>query len=304
MKIYNNIKIHSKYFRSVLAIGNFDGIHLGHQKVIKEAKSKALKKKIPFGIMTFEPVPVMFFNKNIQQHRINSDQQKINQLKKFKLDFLIIIKFNKKFSSYTAEEFIRKIIFKKIKSRYLYVSKNFKFGFKRQGNIYTLKKYQTSCGYKIIITKPYKKDKKFISSTLIRKKIQQGKITEVNRLLKRDWSIEGNVIKGQKRGRKIGFPTCNIKLKNYVIPRLGVYAVKVKINDLIKKGIANVGYRPTFKGKSLLLETNIFGINKNLYNKVLTICFKKFIRTEKKFKNLEHLKKQIKIDIKKSKRYV
>ena len=304
MKIYNNIKIDSKYFRSVLAIGNFDGIHLGHQKVIKEAKSKALKKKIPFGIMTFEPVPVMFFNKNIQQHRINSEQQKINQLKKFKLDFLIIIKFNKKFSSYTAEEFIRKIIFKKIKSRYLYVSKNFKFGFKRHGNIYTLKKYQTSCGYKIIITKPYKKDKKFISSTLIRKKIQQGKITEVNRLLKRDWSIEGNVIKGQKRGRKIGFPTCNIKLKNYVIPRLGVYAVKVKINDLIKKGIANVGYRPTFKGKSLLLETNIFGINKNLYNKVLTISFKKFIRAEKKFKNLENLKKQIKIDIKKSKHYV
>ena len=96
MKIYNNIKIHSKYFRSVLAIGNFDGIHLGHQKVIKEAKSKALKKKIPFGIMTFER-SIMFFNKNIQHHRINSEQQKINQLKKFKLDFLIIIKFNKNF---------------------------------------------------------------------------------------------------------------------------------------------------------------------------------------------------------------
>ena len=285
-------------------IGNFDGIHLGHQKVIKEAKRKALKNKVPFGIMTFEPLPVMFFNKNIKQHRINLKQQKINQLKKFKLDFLIVIKFNKQFSSYTAEEFIKEIIFKKIKSRYLYVSKNFKFGHKRKGNIYTLQKYQKRYGYKNIITKPYKKNKKFISSTLIRKKIQQGKINEVNKLLKRDWSIEGNVIKGQKRGRKIGFPTCNIKLKNYVIPRLGVYAVKVKINDLIKKGIANVGYRPTFKGKSLLLETNIFGINKNLYNKVLTISFKKFIRAEKKFKNLENLKKQIKIDIKKSKRYV
>ena len=304
MKIYNSINLHPKYFKSVLAIGNFDGIHLGHQKVIKEAKRKALQNKIPFGIMTFEPLPVMFFNKNIKQHRINLKQQKINQLKKFKLDFLIVIKFNKQFSSYTAEEFIKEIIFKKIKSRYLYVSKNFKFGHKRKGNIYTLQKYQERYGYKNIITKPYKKNKKFISSTLIRKKIQQGKINEVNKLLKRDWSIEGNVIKGQKRGRKIGFPTCNIKLKNYVIPRLGVYAVKVKINDLIKKGIANVGYRPTFKGKSLLLETNIFGINKNLYNKVLTISFKKFIRAEKKFKNLENLKKQIKIDIKKSKRYV
>ncbi len=284
-----------------MAIGNFDGIHLGHQKVIKEAKKKAINNKLPFGIMTFEPVPVMFFNKKIKYHRINSEKQKKNQLKKFKLDFLIIIKFNKKFSSLSAEEFIKKIIFKKIKSKYLYVSKNFKFGFNRQGNIETLKKHQKKYDYENIITKPYKKDNKFISSTLIRKKIQQGKISEANKLLNRDWSIEGKVIKGKKRGRKIGFPTCNIKLNNYVLPRLGVYAVKVIGNNFSKKGIANVGYRPTFKEKSLLLETNIFGINKNLYNKVLTISFKKFIRAEKKFKNLEYLKKQIKIDIKQAK---
>jgi riboflavin kinase/FMN adenylyltransferase len=301
MKIYKNTNLNSKHFRSVMAIGNFDGIHLGHQKVIKEAKKKAIKNKLPFGIMTFEPVPVMFFNKKTKYHRINSEKQKKNQLKKFKLDFLIIIKFNKKFSSLSAEEFIKKIIFKKIKSKYLYVSKNFKFGFNRQGNIETLKKYQKKYNFENIITKPYKKDNKFISSTLIRKKIQQGKIIEANKLLNRDWSIEGKVIKGKKRGRKIGFPTCNIKLNNYVLPRLGVYAVKVIGNNFSKKGIANVGYRPTFKEKSLLLETNIFGINKNLYNKVLTISFKKFIRAEKKFKNLEHLKKQIKIDIKQAK---
>jgi len=301
MKIYKNTNLNSKHFRSVMAIGNFDGIHLGHQKVIKEAKKKAIKNKLPFGIMTFEPVPVMFFNKKTKYHRINSEKQKKNQLKKFKLDFLIIIKFNKKFSSLSAEEFIKKIIFKKIKSKYLYVSKNFKFGFNRQGNIETLKKHQKKYDYENIITKPYKKDNKFISSTLIRKKIQQGKINEANKLLNRDWSIEGKVIKGKKRGRKIGFPTCNIKLNNYVLPRLGVYAVKVKGNNFSKKGIANVGYRPTFKEKSLLLETNIFGINKNLYNKVLTISFKKFIRAEKKFKNLEYLKKQIKIDIKQAK---
>tara|TARA_X000000368_G_C22907404_1_gene656927 strand:- start:42 stop:956 length:915 start_codon:yes stop_codon:yes gene_type:complete len=301
MKIYKNTNLNSKHFRSVMAIGNFDGIHLGHQKVIKEAKKKAINNKLPFGIMTFEPVPVMFFNKKIKYHRINSEKQKKNQLKKFKLDFLIIIKFNKKFSSLSAEEFIKKIIFKKIKSKYLYVSKNFKFGFNRQGNIETLKKHQKKYDYENIITKPYKKDNKFISSTLIRKKIQQGKISEANKLLNRDWSIEGKVIKGKKRGRKIGFPTCNIKLNNYVLPRLGVYAVKVIGNNFSKKGIANVGYRPTFKEKSLLLETNIFGINKNLYNKVLTISFKKFIRAEKKFKNLEYLKKQIKIDIKQAK---
>ena len=302
MKIYSNPNLIKKHFNSVIAIGNFDGLHLGHQKVIKEAKQKAKRNKIPFGVMTFEPVPVMFFNKKIKNHRINSLEQKKTQLKKLKLDFLIIIKFNKNFSSQSPEEFIKKIIFKKTKCKYLYVSKNFKFGFKRQGNIKTLKKFEKKYNFKNIVTKPYKKGNKLISSTFLRKKIRLGKIDEVNKLLNRDWSINGKVIKGKRRGRKIGFPTCNLKFNDYVVPKLGVYAVKVKSKNFNKNGIANVGYRPTFKGKNLLLETNIFGINKNLYNKVININFKKFIRSEKKFKNLKHLKKQIKLDIKQIKK--
>ncbi len=302
MKIYNNANLIRKHQKGVLAIGNFDGIHLGHQKVIQDAKKKAIKNKLPFGIMTFEPVPVMFFDKRIKSHRINSLYQKINQFKKFKLDFLIIIKFNKKFSKLSAEQFIEKIIFKKTKCKYLYVSKNFRFGFKRRGNIKTLKKFENKFNYKNLIIKPYKKKKKVISSTLIRKKIREGKIKDVNKLLNRNWVVDGKVIKGNKRGRKIGFPTCNLKMGNYVIPRLGVYAVKVKSSDFNKKGVANIGYRPTFNGQNLLLETNIFGINKNLYNKVISVSFRKFIRGEKKFKDIEYLKKQIKIDIKHAKK--
>jgi len=301
MKIYSNTNLNKKHHNGVIAIGNFDGLHLGHQKVINEARIKARKNNLPFGIITFEPVPVMFFNSKIKNHRINSLKQKKLQLKKFKLDFLIIIKFNKKFSSLTAEQFIVKIINKKTKCRFLYVSKNFKFGYKRQGNIQMLKKYEKIYNFKSIITKPFKKNKKIISSTLIRKKIESGKIIEANKLLNREWSVEGKVIKGKKRGRKIGFPTCNLKLYNYVIPLLGVYAVRINGLRFSKKGIANIGFRPTFKGKNLLLETNIFGINKNLYNKGISVSFKRFIRREKKFKDLEHLKKQIKIDIKKAK---
>ena len=301
MKIYKNAYLNKEHHKGVIAIGNFDGVHLGHQKVINEAKKKALKKKLPFGIMTFEPVPVMFFNSKIKNHRINSLEQKKSQLKKLKADFLIIIKFDKFFSSFSAEKFIEKIIKNKTKCKYLYVSKNFKFGYKRQGDIKTLKKYEKLYDFKIIITKPYKKNKKIISSTLIRKKILSGKIQDVNNLLNREWSIEGKVIKGKKRGRKIGYPTCNLKLNNYIIPRLGVYAVKVNGSKFSKKGIANIGSRPTFNGKQILLETNIFGINKNLYNKYISVNFLRFIRSEKKFRNLEHLKKQIEIDIKKAK---
>ena len=302
MKIYNNPNLNKNHCNGVIAIGNFDGLHLGHQKVIKEAKRKAKKNNIPFGVMTFEPVPVMFFNNKIKNHRINSLEQKKTQLKKFKLDFLIIINFNKNFSSQSAEEFIKKIIFKKTKCKYLYVSKNFKFGYKRQGDIKTLKKFEKKYKFKNIVTKPYKKGNKIISSTFLRKKIRLGKIDEVNKLLNRNWCIDGKVIKGQRRGRKIGFPTCNLKLNDYVVPKLGVYAVKVKSKNFHKNGIANIGYRPTFNGQNLLLETNIFGINKNLYNKVISIKFKKFIRPEKKFRNLKHLKKQIKLDIKQAKK--
>ncbi len=302
MKIYNNVNINRKHLKGVIAIGNFDGLHFGHQKVINEAREKANKLKLPLGVITFEPMPVMFFGKKKKDHRINSLQQKKDQFKKLKLDFLILIKFNKKFSSMSAEHFIQKVIHKKTKCKYLYVSKNFKFGFKRRGNLKTLKKFEEEFNYKNIITTPYKKNKKIISSTYIRKKIRLGKIEEINKLLNRNWCIEGKVIKGKKRGRKIGFPTCNMNLGNYVIPKLGVYAVKVNFGKLNKNGIANIGYRPTFKGQRLLLETNIFGINKNLYNKVIHVSFKKFIRSEKKFKNLEYLKKQIKLDIRQAKK--
>ena len=300
MKIYNNTNINFKHKKGVVAIGNFDGVHLGHQKVLKEAKIIAKKLKLPFGVMTFEPMPVMFFNKKIKNHRVNSLNQKKYYLKKQKLDFLIIVKFNKIFSSLTAEKFIEKFIYKKINCKYVYISRNFRFGFKRKGNLKTLKFFENKFGYKSIITKPCKKDKKIISSTMIRKKITSGKINEANKLLGRKWSIEGKVIAGEKRGRKIGFPTCNLKLNDYVIPQPGVYAVKANGNNFAKKGIANIGFRPTFNGQSLLLETNIFGINKNLYNKVINVHFKKFIRKEKKFQNIEELKKQIKIDIQKS----
>ena len=199
MKIYNNPNLNKKHCNGVIAIGNFDGLHLGHQKVIKQAKQKAKKNNLPFGVMTFEPLPVMFFNNKIKNHRINSLEQKKTQLKKLKLDFLIIVKFNKNFSTQSAEEFIKNIIFKKTKCKYLYVSKNFKFGFERQGNIKTLKKFEKKYNFKNIVTKPFKKVNKIISSTILRKKIRIGKIDEVNKLLNRNWSIDGKVKRTKKR---------------------------------------------------------------------------------------------------------
>ena len=302
MKVYNNLNIKNPHKNSVIAIGNFDGIHKGHQKVLEQAKKKARNNKIAFGVVTFEPLPVMFFNSKLKNHRINSLNQKVEQLKRLKIDFLVLIRFNKSFSSLSADKFIRNVIYDKIRSKYVFVSNNFRFGKNRKGNTQTLKYYENVYNYKTIITNPLLNLKKTISSSLIRKKISLSKINEVNKLLNRNWCVVGKVVKGKKRGRKIGFPTCNINLNDYIVPRLGVYSVIAETNSFRKKGIANVGYRPTFNGQNLLLEVNIFGINKNLYNKVIKVEFLKFIRAEKKFKNLEHLRKQIKLDIKQARK--
>ena len=299
MKTFNNFNISQKFKNSVIAIGNFDGVHTGHQKTLRDAKKQAVKKKISLGVLTFEPIPIMFFKKKIKNHRINSLEQKKEFLKKQRVDFIIIKRFDKKFSNIDYLNFIKDILFKKIKCRYLYVSKNFRFGKNREGDIRKLKFFERKFQFKTIVTKIFKINKKIISSTKIRKLITTGHIQKANNFLGRNWSVRSKVIRGFQRGRKIGFPTCNLKLLNYVIPKSGVYSVRVKTKSFYKKGIANVGYRPTFNGKNLLLEVNIFGINKYLYNKVLNIDFIKFIRPEKKFKDLEELKKQISTDISK-----
>ena len=160
MIVYNNLNIKKIHKNSVVAIGNFDGLHVGHQKVLKEAKQKAKKNNLKFGLITFEPAPTMFFNKSIRNHRINSLNQKIFYLKKMKLDFVIIINFNKNFSNLSAKSFVNKILFKKLKSKYVFVSRNFKFGKKRIGDVATLKSFEKKYFYKTIITVPFKKEKK------------------------------------------------------------------------------------------------------------------------------------------------
>ena len=299
MIVYKGLNIKKNYKKSVIAIGNFDGLHKGHKKVLFEAKNKAKKNKSKFGVVTFEPVPVMFFNKKLINHRINNLDQKILSLKKFGLDFVIIVNFNKKFSNLSPNDFIKKILYEKLRCRYIFVSKNFRFGKNRKGNIQTLKINEKNFFYKTIISSPFKKNNITISSTLIRRYLAKGNLKKVNSFLGRNWCIEGRVILGKKRGRKIGFPTCNIDIKNYIAPKLGVYSVMVETKKFKRKGIANIGFRPTFNGNKLLLEVNIFGIKANLYNKLIKVSFLKFIRGEKKFKSIDHLKKQIKKDLKK-----
>jgi len=299
IKIYNNFKINMNHKSSVILIGNFDGLHSGHQKLFKQAKKFKKKLNLKLGVITFDPIPKMFFDKKIKNYRISNFDQKVSYFEKFGVDFLINKNFNKRFSKITYNKFIENILYKRLKAKYIFVSNNFRFGYKREGNVKLLKSYERKCKFKLINPKPLKIKKKIISSTLIRKLIQKGDLSIANQILKRKWSIEGIVEKGRMMGKKIGFPTCNIDIENYIIAKLGVYAVKVKIKNRRKiyNGIANLGYRPTFNQKKILLEVNLFNFSGNLYNKKLSVEFLKFIRGEKKFTGVDELRNQIKKDL-------
>ena len=299
MKIFNSPIISKKYKGSAVAIGNFDGVHKGHQKVFAKARKFAKKNKIKFGILTFTPLPVMFFNKKVSNYRLTSEDQKFKILKKNEVDFLVNIKFDKAFSKIKALKFIKNIIYKKINPKLIFVSNNFKFGNKRKGNVILLKKFSKKYDYKLLKINPFKYQGKVISSTRIRKYLQTGNLDLANKLLSRTWFIDGRVKKGKKLGRKFGFRTCNIHIKNYILPKSGTYAVTVLIGSKKKiyNGVAYLGSRPTFGGKKIFLETNIFDIKKNLYKKKLRIFFLKFIRRDQKFNNSGQLIRQMNKDI-------
>ena len=303
-KIYRNFNIDNRYKNSIVLIGNFDGIHKGHQKLFSLAKKYKKKYFSKIGVLTFEPMPKMFFNRNLNNFRISSLQQKIDNLKNLNVDFIIIKKFDRKFSKIKSLTFIKEILGKKLKPKFIFVSNNFRFGNKREGNVRQLIKFENTCGYKVVKPQPLLTNKKIASSSLVRKFLQKGKLEKANRILNRNWSIIGKVQKGRQLGKKIGFPTANINIRDYILACPGVYAVKVKKQGKNKylKGIANLGYRPTFNGKKILLEVHLFNFSGNLYNKYLTVEFKKFIRKEKKFKNMEQLRKQIKTDLLKAKK--
>ena len=299
VKLYKNFKINKNHKGSIILIGNFDGVHLGHQKLFKLAQSYKKKYSLKIGVINFDPMPKMFFNQSLKNFRLSSIDQKIDLLNNLGVDFIATKKFDRTFSKTKSINFIKDILYQKLNAKFIFVSNNFRFGNKREGDVNLLIKNEKKYKYKVVEPKPLSVKQKVVSSTLIRNLLENGFLEKANKLLGRNWSIVGIVQKGRQIGKKIGFPTCNISIKDYVLAKPGVYAVKVlrKNNSKYIKGIANLGYRPTFNQKKILLEVHLFNFSGNLYNKYLSVEFLKFIRKEKKFKNVDQLKTQIQTDL-------
>jgi riboflavin kinase/FMN adenylyltransferase len=288
VRLYKNFNISKNHKGSIILIGNFDGVHLGHQKLFKLAKSYKKKYGLKIGVINFNPMPKMFFNKSLKNFRLSSIDQKVNLINNLGVDFIVTKKFDKTFSKTKSINFIKNILANKLKAKFIFVSNNFRFGNKREGDVKFLIQNEQKYNYQVIKPKPLLINKKIVSSSLIRNYLEDGYLEIANKLLDRKWSIDGIVQKGRQVGKKIGFPTCNIDIKDYVLAKPGVYAVRVLRKNNLKflKGIANLGFRPTFNQKKILLEVHLFNFSGNLYNKHLSVEFLKFIRKEKNLKIL------------------
>jgi len=306
MKIFNvtlETKVDEKLFH--LAIGNFDGIHLGHQKIIKQLVQEATKANHPSAILSFKPHPRQFFSRDLDRYQIIGEKNKQEKLKKLGVDNLFSLHFDESVANLSPADFIQKIIVEKLQVNKLMVGYDFRFGKNREGDILFLQDCANIHGFDLIIIEQIKDDKttQVYSSSAIREAIKTGNMEKANQMLGYAWFMEGIVVHGDKRARKMNFPTANISPHDQIYPLKGVYAIKTLINHKYINGIANFGERPTVDGKKLLLEVNLFDFNEEIYGNYLTVEFLTFIRGEKKFDSFALLADQIKKDVQNVKKY-
>ena len=301
-----------------VAIGNFDGIHKGHVKLLNECKLQAKESNLAFGVVTFDPHPRDYFNPKNPSFKLLDHEEKERLLSKLGVEFLIIIEFNEELKNCNAEQFLSQILKQNFNIVKMFAGSNFKFGKNREGSIDNTRNFANTLGLQLIsiglkqFSSLTEKDYEVISSQKIRKLIQNGQLKLANDLLGRNWCITGIVEKGKQQGREIGFPTANLSLKNFLKPPLGVYISRLKIISSQKTeipnvwlpSISNIGTRPTVSGDSINLETHIIDFNNNvetnLYGKRINVELIEFLRPEKKFNSLSELQKQIEVDTKKA----
>jgi riboflavin kinase/FMN adenylyltransferase len=277
----------------VLTIGNFDGVHLGHQQVIKALVSKAKALNCVAAVLVFEPQPQELFSPETAPARLCRLRDKYSLLAKLGVQRLICVNFTTKFANQSAQHFIEHLLVNKLGIKHLIVGDDFHFGKNRMGNFDMLCQAGKTFGFDVSDTTSYKMADCRISSTAIRQALEKDNLVDVQQMLGREYSIIGRVFHGDKRGRQLGFPTANVLLKRRVSPLSGVFAVMVETNYGLFKGVANIGARPTINGVRQQLEVHIFDFDDSLYGQCIEVIVKKKLRPVIKFDSLEALTAQI-----------
>ena len=303
MKIIDRLENISQPFKNaVITIGNFDGVHIGHQALFHEVIERAADIDGTSIAMTFEPHPLRVLQKNSLPPLITVYEQKNELIERTGIDVLICIPFTREFASLSAAAFIKDLLVAKIGMRVIVVGKDYTFGRNREGNLSVLKSYASELGYEVIVAEWIKAEREVadrISSTKIRELIMAGEVEPARKMLGRHYQIRGLVVKGRDRGGKLlGIPTANINLQDELCPKTGIYAVTVEYNQQLYKGVANIGYSPTFDDHQFTVEVHLLNFSENFYGQKIRVNFIQRIRNEKKFVGIADLKEQIHQDIK------
>ena len=296
--IRENLKDYNSTKPSVLTIGTFDGVHIGHKKIINQLTSISSKNNLISILLSFFPHPKMVLQNDNELKLINTIQEKEGLLNSLNLDYLIIKEFTKEFSRLSALEFVRDILVNKLNAKHIIIGYDHHFGRNRTANIEQLKEFGELYDFKVTEILAQDIDDIAISSTKIRKALINGEIRLANKFLGYNFFFSGDVVHGNNIGKTISFPTANIKIDApyKLVPKNGVYIVKTIIDNQITFGMMNIGYNPTFNGKQKSIEIHFINFNKNIYHKNLTIEMISRIRNEIKFNTVEDLKKQLEQD--------
>jgi len=298
MEIILGIEKIARPFRNpVVALGNFDGIHLGHQLIFERTKQQAEEITGESLVFTFEPHPLEVLHADDCPPLITPFKKKMILIESFGIDVVICATFTKGFSTMSAKEFVKSILVDQIGARRVIVGYNYSFGMQRQGHVEDLEKYAQEFGFQVTAIGPLRVGNQIISSSAIRSLVQRGEMAEAARLLGRHYMVLGKVIWGTARGRLLGVPTANVEILNELYPRKGVYAVEVLIDNETHQGVANVGVNPTFRGNQFSLEVHIFDFDREIYGKDIQVAFIERIRGERAFESPEALIKQIRKDM-------
>jgi len=299
MGVYRDIKLLPDFKNSVITIGTFDGVHLGHQKILHTVKEYAEKYKGESIVITFDPHPreLLFPEKPLQT--ITPLEKKINLIRSYGIDHVVVVPFTASFAALSAVDYIRSFLVEKFHPKAIVIGYDHHFGQDREGNIQLLKKEQENHGYELVEISEQLVDESKVSSTQIRRAIQAGDMQACYAMTGRYYQLSGKVVEGKQLGRTIGFPTANI-LPLYIrqlIPGTGVYAVKVLISEKEYGGMLSIGYNPTVTDDtSLKIEVHIFDFNEDIYSEIVEVVFIQKTREEEKFENIELLQEQLKKD--------
>jgi len=296
--IYDLEELERPLKNPVLTIGNFDGVHRGHLALFQLIKERAMAIDGQSAVMTFEPHPLKVMSPGNGPSLITPTAKKLKLIEEAGIDVVFCIPFTKEFASIHAPDFVERILVKKIGVKEIVVGYDCAFGFRREGNIELLKELSERFHYVVHVMEPIHIDHTLVSSTSVRKLVQEGNLSEAKKLLGRDHQISGVVVKGKNRGaRLLGFPTANLGLVDELVPKRGVYAVKVHVDNRTYNGVTNIGYNPTFGNGQMSVETHLLDFSEDLVGKTIQVDFIERLREEKTFQSVKELADEIAKDI-------